>query len=144
MSAEETSEAFARTPGARPLARTVPVLLLLLGLVFMHGACVTAGIAAGDGGTHPPITASAVAELTSAGHSPDHPHHSDHASCCSDAVEAGCIALLAATFLLLAGLSRNGAGVLLSARRSLRSGVPLLRASPQAGLPRSVLCVMRV
>jgi hypothetical protein len=144
MSAAEASEASARTPGGRPLARTVPVLLLLLGIMFMHGTCVTGGIASSARAESPAIAVSAADELTTAGHSQDHHHHSDHASCCGAAVEAGCVALLAAAFLLFSGLSRWGASTWLGVSRHLRWAVPRLRASPHGGLARSALCVMRV
>jgi hypothetical protein len=141
MSADETSDTFARRPGVRPFVRTIPVLLLLLGM-FMHGACATAGITSSGPAESPQITASAIAELAPAGHSQDHRHHSDHASC-DNAVEAGRIAL-AASFLLFIGLSRCGPGTWLGVCRNLGWTVSRLRASPPGGVPRSALCVMRV
>lgn len=156
MFAGKTSEAVERVLGVRPFVRTVPVLLLLFGLVFVHGACVMAGISS-SGAAGSAAAASTAAEVTAegrshtrhhsdhlrAGHSQDH-HHSDHVPCCGHAVEAGCVALLAASFLLLFGFSRCGLGTWLGVCRHLRWTLPDLRASPQGGLPRFALCVMLV
>jgi hypothetical protein len=124
-------------------ARTFPMLLLLLGLIFMHGACAAAAIASDADGTQ--IPASKVTEPAVPG--PHHDgHNSDHAPCCHLAAGDECVALSVASFLLLLMVSFGGWPIRfgISVSRGLRWARPGLRAGPPGGMPRLALCVIRI
>lgn len=142
MPPAETPEAAYRSRAMRPFTRGLLVALVLLGLVLMHGACMSVGIAA-SGGAESRRIGAPVTEVASPAPSQDH-DHSGHGACCGHAVEAGCAALLAVSLLLLLGLTRCGAGVRLDISRHPQWAMPAVRAGPHDGLQRFALCVMRV
>jgi hypothetical protein len=130
---------------ARAFTHTFPVLMLLLGLAFMHGAC--AGTAAGiapDGGAESTWSAAPkVAERAEAG--PYHGHHDpDHAPCCHLAAGDDCVAVLVVSFLLLLVLGLGGPAIRFDVSRGLLWATPGLRAGPPGGMPRLALCVIRI
>ncbi|GAA2429984.1 hypothetical protein GCM10010191_49260 [Actinomadura vinacea] len=129
--------------------RVIPVLLVLLSLAFMHGACMTH-----DGAAHAGIGAHAgAASADGAGHvhppeveGHQHDHGPDHDPCCTYAPEAAPAALLTVmALLLLVALGAVGRGLIQDgALQRALAGLCPRRGRPPRVSPRHALCVLRL
>ncbi|MGH3391481.1 MAG: hypothetical protein ACRDOO_21645 [Actinomadura sp.] len=142
MFAEEAFD-VARARPARPFVRAFSVLLLLLGLVFMHGACAGA-VAHNASGGHGDVAAAVALVVAD---SPHDGHRPGHDPCCDLAAGHDCLALLVASLLLLLTLGLAGSAIrsgICDVYRGLRQARRGLRAGPSGGMPRLALCVIRI
>lgn len=139
MSAEKATERSGEPSGTRFLSRPMFALVILLGLTFMHGACAALHMESSVRAANTSATASQII-----GPAEDSDHHSDQVPCCDEVLEASCVALLVASFLLVLALSPLGLAAGFGVARTPRRVCTAPFRGPPRGLPRLALCVVRI